>query len=52
MSSVRDSFYHFIYNIAGFCENSLGHVERLNIESEEWEELTHVKVPRTKFASV
>jgi hypothetical protein len=38
--------------IAGFCESSLGHVERFNVEKSEWEELTQVQVPRTKFASV
>ncbi len=25
--------------LAGFCENSLGHVERFNIDRMEWEEL-------------
>lgn len=27
-------------DIAGFCESSLGHVERFNVEKAEWEELT------------
>lgn len=26
--------------IAGFCENSLGYVERLNVDKMEWEELS------------
>lgn len=38
--------------IAGFCDNSLGYVERLNIDKMEWEELMPVKIPRTKFTVV
>lgn len=26
--------------IAGFCENSLGNVERLNVETMQWEEMS------------
>jgi len=40
---------HFV---AGFCESSLGHVERLNVETMSWEDLAPVKVPRTKFCVV
>jgi hypothetical protein len=25
--------------LAGFCESSLGHVERLNVETAQWEEV-------------
>ena len=50
MSFVSHSFDIYIYlNIAGFCDNSLGHVERFNFEKQEWEDLSDVKVPRTKF---
>ena len=38
--------------IAGFCESSLGHVERLNVEKMEWEDLPQVKIARTKFSCV
>lgn len=38
--------------LAGFCENSLGHVERLNVDKMEWEEISSVKLPRTKFCAV
>jgi hypothetical protein len=41
-----------LINLAGFCENSLGHVERLNVDKMEWEDLPQVKVARTKFAAV
>jgi hypothetical protein len=39
-------------SLAGFCESSLGHVERLNIESMEWEKLNSITIPRTKFQCV
>ena len=38
--------------IAGFCDNSLGYVERFNVDKLLWEELMPVKIPRTKFTVV
>lgn len=51
MSFVIISFISYLY-IAGFCDNSLGYVERLNVDNLEWEELMPVKIPRTKFTVV
>jgi hypothetical protein len=42
----------YLFYIAGFCDNSLGYVERLNVDKMEWEELMPVKIPRTKFTVV
>ena len=61
VSNILDSLN---IQIAGFCENSLSHVERLNLEelshmhssfnsdTTEWEEIASVKLPRTKFCAV
>lgn len=37
---------------AGFCESSLAHVERLNVDTLLWEELSPVLTPRTKFCVI
>lgn len=45
-------YYSLTCNIAGFCDNSLGFVERMNIDTLQWEDLMPVKIPRTKFTVV
>eukprot|EP00347_Sterkiella_histriomuscorum_P003080 403365667 len=52
LMSLCRSNQQFIYAISGFCENSLGNVERLNIDTMQWEELCEVNVPRTKFSVI
>lgn len=40
LSMLYVRFYRAYYwSLAGFCESSLGHVERLNVESMQWEDM-------------
>ena len=43
----------YIFVISGFCDQVLSSIERLNLESMVFEEMTSkINVPRTKFAAV